>query len=47
MRGLSLVDLLIVGAVVALLVFAATCDFGLYAGRTIAAATMPAAAAAP
>jgi len=43
MRGLSLVDLMIVGAVVAVLVFAATRDFGRYAGRTLSAAPTPAA----
>jgi Tfp pilus assembly protein PilE len=34
MRGLSLLDVLIIVAVVALLLFAATRDFSRYAGRT-------------
>jgi hypothetical protein len=34
-------DLIIVGAVVALLVFAGTRDFGRYAGRTLPVAATP------
>jgi hypothetical protein len=37
MRALSLLDLLIISAVVALLVFAGTRDFGRYTGRTLSA----------
>jgi len=39
MRTLSLIDLLIVGAVLALLIFAGTRDFGQYGSRAIPAAS--------
>jgi Tfp pilus assembly protein PilE len=34
MRGLGIVDVLVIAAVVALLAFLATRDFGRYAGKT-------------
>jgi len=41
MRGLGLIDLLVIAAVVALLVFVASKDFARYAGRNPAAGAMP------
>jgi Tfp pilus assembly protein PilE len=43
MRGLSLVDLLVIGAVLAVLVYAGTQDFGRYTERTLPAVPTPAA----
>jgi hypothetical protein len=44
MRGLNLIDVIVIAAVVALLIYAGTQDFGHYEGRTLPVAT-PAAAA--
>lgn len=41
MRGLSLLDVLVILAVVGLLLFAATRDFGRYVGRTIVSTPPP------
>jgi len=43
MRALNLVDVLIIGTVVALLVYAGTQDFGHYTGRTVSEDATPAA----
>lgn len=40
MRGLNLLDIVIIGAVVAVLVYAGSRDFGRYVGRTIVAPVM-------
>jgi Tfp pilus assembly protein PilE len=41
MRGLGLIDLLVIAAVVALLVFVARKDFTRYTGRSAVPAAMP------
>ena len=41
MRGVGLIDLLVIAAVVALLVFAARRDFARYAGRSAAPGALP------
>jgi Tfp pilus assembly protein PilE len=41
MRGLGLIDLLVIAAVVALLVFVASKDFARYAGRSAVPAAVP------
>lgn len=41
MRGVGLIDLLVIAAVVALLVFVASKDFVRYAGRGVVPAAMP------
>jgi hypothetical protein len=47
MRGLSLVDILIMLAVLAVLLFASSKEFARYSNSTIAPATVPTATAPP